>query len=179
MRGRRTLAILLAAVIVVAAVIVSTLRTERPMFSPLNPVRYDAPGQFLCAAGAVPATCLSDLTEAIAARLRTAFDGRPANVSTNSAGHEVVVSVRAPIPDGEEETGTYMLSTTVRLYALRWEGSGDDRRLRGQVALLGEMYRLDPEKNFAWYVQDRDNWLGSLVNEVRGHVTEVTDALDT
>lgn len=144
----------------------------------LNPVRYDAPDQFLCAAGEDAAACLSELTECIAQKLRTAFGGRPADVSSNSAAHQVTVSVREPIAPGHEETGTLMLSTTVRLYGVRWEGTDAARRLRGQVALLGEVYRLDAENDFAWYVRDRGDRLGKLMDEVRTIVMEETDALD-
>jgi hypothetical protein len=144
---------------------------------PMNPVRYDAPAQFLCPAGVPPATCLSELTERIAGRLREAFGDRPADVSEDCAAHQVVVSVRDPIPDGGRETGTYMLSATVRLYGLRWEGRGADRRLRGQAALLGEVWRQAEEDDFAWYVRDGGR-LGLLVDEVRTIVKEVTDALE-
>jgi hypothetical protein len=148
------------------------------MFSPINPVRYEAPAQFLCPADPTPATFLSDLTEAIADKLRDQFDDRPADVSVNSAAHQVVVSVREPIAPGRAETGTLMLSTTVRLYGLRWEETDGARRLRGQVAMLGEVYRLDGDNDFAWYVRDRGNRLGKLMDEVRITVTEVTDEHD-
>ncbi|MEJ2216184.1 MAG: hypothetical protein P8099_06170 [Gemmatimonadota bacterium] len=148
------------------------------MPSTMSPVRYSAPDQFLCAAAAQPATCLSELTERIAERLRDAFGNRPADVSEDCAAHQVVVSVRDPIPDGGRETGTYVLSATVRLFGLRWEGAGDGRRLRGQVAVLGEVWRLDDENDFAWYVRDRHRRLGMLMDEVRTLVKEVTDALD-
>lgn len=147
------------------------------MPNPMSPVRYEAPAQFLCPAGATPATCLSELTERIAERLREAFGDRPADVSEDCAAHQVVVSVRDPIPDGGRETGTYMLSATVRLYGLRWKGRGAGRRLRGQVSLLGEVWRQDAG-DFAWYVRDRAGRLGLLVDEVRTIVKEVTDALD-
>jgi hypothetical protein len=149
----------------------------KAMFNPMTPYQYDAPNDFLCAPGVSPAACLSDITEQIADTLRAAFGDRPAQVSQDVAGHEVVVSVRDPIPAGEAVTGEYRLSASVRLYGLRWEGEGDARRLRGQVGLLGEIYRLDAENDFAWYVHDRINRLGELLDEVRTHVTEVTDAL--
>jgi hypothetical protein len=146
----------------------------------MNPVRFEAPGRFLCPAGAVADTCLSELTEAIAEKLREEFSDRPATVSSNSAAHQAMVSVREPIAPGHARTGTLMLSTTVRLYGLRWEGArtGAGRRLRGQVALLGEVYRLDSENEFAWYEQDRGDRLGKLMDEVRTIVMEVTDAFD-
>jgi len=164
-------------VLLLAALTPSCALRPKSMFSPMTPYQYDAPNDFLCTPGADPATCLADITEQIAAKLRAAFIDRPAQVSQDVAGHQVVVSVRDPIPAGEAEGGVFMLSATVRLFGLRWEGDGPARRLRGQVALLGEIYRLDPENDFAWYVQDRDNRLGELLDEVRTHVTEVTDAL--
>lgn len=148
------------------------------MPGPLSPVRYDAPAQFLCGGDAEPATWLSELTERIAQRLRDAFSDRPADVTEDCAAHQAVVSVRDPIPDGGRETGTYVLSATVRLFGLRWEGAGEGRRLRGQIALLGEVWRVDDENDFAWYVRDRQNRLGMLINEVRTLVKEVTDAPD-
>ncbi|MEJ2679138.1 MAG: hypothetical protein P8174_08700 [Gemmatimonadota bacterium] len=147
------------------------------MPSPMSPVRYDAPARFLCPADATPEAFLSELTERIAERLREAFGDRPADVSEDDAAHQVVVSVRDPIPDGGRETGTYMLSTTVRLYGLRWEGRAAGRRLRGQVGLLGEVWRLDAESDFAWYVRDGGR-LGLLMDEVRTIVKEVIDAVD-